>query len=126
MSLTFASANIRARAELRALLVRFLHGRKIGNAGNNQKRTRMRSKLLLSTAALLAGMALASAQNMPGGGNQPSGAQPHATSPSGSQPNAQNPADKSRQPATTGQREPNMPSSQIGRASCRERGTITV
>jgi hypothetical protein len=34
----------------------------------------MRSKLLLSTAALLAGVALASAQNMPGGGGQSGGA----------------------------------------------------
>ena len=42
----------------------------------------MRSKLLISTAALLAGVALASAQNMPGGGREPGGAQgPAAQSP---------------------------------------------
>ncbi len=35
----------------------------------------MRSKLLISTAALLAGVALASAQNMPGGGRESGGAQ---------------------------------------------------
>jgi len=34
----------------------------------------MRSKLLISTAALLAGIAVASAQNMPGGGGQSGGA----------------------------------------------------
>jgi len=39
----------------------------------------MRSRLLLTTAALLAGLGLASAQNMPGGGAQPgAGAQPQA------------------------------------------------
>src|SRR2546422_10220939 len=39
-------------------------------AGNNPEERSMRSKLLISTAALLAGGALASAQNMPGGGRE--------------------------------------------------------
>src|SRR2546422_2065684 len=39
-------------------------------AGNNPEERSMRSKLLISTAALLAGVALASAQNMPGGGRE--------------------------------------------------------
>jgi hypothetical protein len=45
----------------------------------------MRSKLLLSTAALLAGVALASAQNMPGGGREPGGAQSPAAQGQGAQ-----------------------------------------
>jgi Protein of unknown function (DUF1236) len=45
----------------------------------------MRSKLLISTAALLAGVALASAQNMPGGGREPGGAQSPAAQGQGAQ-----------------------------------------
>jgi Protein of unknown function (DUF1236) len=45
----------------------------------------MRSKLLISTAALLAGVALASAQNMPGGGRDSGGAQSPAAQGQGSQ-----------------------------------------
>jgi hypothetical protein len=45
----------------------------------------MRSKLLLSTAALLAGVALASAQNMPGGGRESGGAQSPAAQGQGAQ-----------------------------------------
>jgi len=45
----------------------------------------MRSKLLISTAALLAGVALASAQNMPGGGRDSGGAQSPAAQGQGAQ-----------------------------------------
>jgi len=45
----------------------------------------MKSKLLISTAALLAGVALASAQNMPGGGREPGGAQSPAAQGQGAQ-----------------------------------------
>jgi hypothetical protein len=45
----------------------------------------MRSKLLISTAALLAGVALASAQNMPGGGRDSGGAQGPAAQGQGAQ-----------------------------------------
>src|SRR5271165_2411463 len=53
---------------------------------NSKKGTSMRKQLLLSTAALLAGVAMASAQSMPsGGGGHPSG--PAAQSvPSGGHP----------------------------------------
>src|SRR5438132_14231700 len=39
----------------------------VGARGITQRNVPMRSKLLISTAALLAGIAVASAQNMPGG-----------------------------------------------------------
>lgn len=45
----------------------------------------MRSKLLIGTAALLAGVALASAQNMPGGGRESGGAQGPAAQGPGAQ-----------------------------------------
>jgi Protein of unknown function (DUF1236) len=45
----------------------------------------MRSKFLISTAALLAGVALASAQNMPGGGRESGGAQSPAAQGQGAQ-----------------------------------------
>src|SRR5262245_43922825 len=55
-------------------------------AGNASERTGpMRSKLLISTAALLAGVALASAQNMPGGGRESGGAQSPAAQGQGAQ-----------------------------------------
>src|SRR5260370_39828503 len=47
----------------------------VWHAGNNERGTvRMRNKLLLSAAALLAGVALASAQSMQGAGEQRGGA----------------------------------------------------
>jgi len=45
----------------------------------------MRNRLLISTAALLAGVALASAQNMPGGGEQRGGAAQQSQSAPGSE-----------------------------------------
>src|SRR5215470_600041 len=54
-------------------------GRMNAAARGKQRNRSMRSRLLLTTAALLAGLGLASAQNMPGGGAQPgAGAQPQA------------------------------------------------
>src|SRR5262249_682569 len=40
----------------------------VGGAGNQRRIVEMRSRLLLGAAALLAGVGLATAQNMPGGG----------------------------------------------------------
>src|SRR5262245_10768083 len=55
-------------------------------AGNASERTGpMRSKLLISTAALLASVAFASAQNMPGGGRDSGGAQSPAAQGQGAQ-----------------------------------------
>src|SRR5947209_17568812 len=45
----------------------------------------MRNKFLIRTAALLAGVALASAQNMPGGGRESGGAQSPAAQGQGAQ-----------------------------------------
>src|SRR5215475_6550091 len=55
-------------------------------AGNESERTvPMRSKRLITTAALLASVALASAQNMPGGGRDSGGAQSPAAQGQGAQ-----------------------------------------
>src|SRR5262245_428496 len=56
-----------------------------GAHGDQRRGTMMRTKLLASTAALLATIAFASAQNMPGGqgGSQPGGAMQKQESPSG-------------------------------------------
>jgi Protein of unknown function (DUF1236) len=67
----------------------------LGARGINQRNIPMRSKLLISTAALLAGIAVASAQNMPGGGGQSGGAV--QDKPGQAQPGSQ--------PSTKGQRE---------------------
>src|SRR5262245_9933866 len=48
---------------------------RLGNDFGNREEQPMRSKLLVSTAALVAGLAVASAQNMPGGGGPSGGGQ---------------------------------------------------
>src|SRR5262245_19374097 len=52
----------------------FYPSQAFGTRGTTRGTVRMRNTLLISTAALLAGVALASAQNMPGGGEQRGGA----------------------------------------------------
>jgi Protein of unknown function (DUF1236) len=71
----------------------------------------MRNKLLVSAAALLAGMAVASAQNMPsgqGGAQQPSGAQSQSAPSGAQQRGGQAQQQRSQEKQTTGQaqREP--------------------
>src|SRR5262245_28194421 len=51
----------------------FYPSQAFGTRGTTRGTVRMRNTLLISTAALLAGVALASAQNMPGGGEQRGG-----------------------------------------------------
>jgi len=75
----------------------------------------MRKKLLLSSAALLAGIALASAQNMPSGGqNQPGSA---------SHDRAQSPQDRSAQSPQGSQGQPNQSQSQRGEQNQRDQKT---
>src|SRR5215510_9747414 len=47
---------------------------RVYGSGNNRRGTQMRKHLLMSTVALLAGLAVASAQHVPGGDGQRSGA----------------------------------------------------
>src|SRR5205823_8428586 len=92
--------------------------------GQTGKGPLMRNKLLLSTAALLAGVAIASAQDMPGGksgGAAQSGAQSErgaagASQDQGHAGKAQGGAQEHSKQGQSQQR------CQIGRASCRERG----
>jgi len=74
--------------------------------GGKQRNHSMRSKLLLGTAALLAGIGLASAQNMPGGA-QPGGGQPGAGAQSQGAPSQSGPGQRAQQKEqTTGQISP--------------------
>src|SRR5215510_1968200 len=65
----------------------------LGARGITQRNVPMRSKLLIGTAALLAGIAVASAQNMPGGGQSGGAAQDKSGQ-----------AQPGSQPSTKGQR----------------------
>jgi hypothetical protein len=69
----------------------------LGARGITQRNVPMRSKLLISTAALLAGIAVASAQNMPGGAQSGGAAQDKSGDKSGH-------AQPGSQPSTQGQR----------------------
>ena len=69
----------------------------LGARGITQRNVPMRSKLLISTAALLAGIAVASAQNMPGGAQSGGAAQDKSGDKSGQ-------AQPGSQPSTQGQR----------------------
>src|SRR5262245_55315236 len=79
----------------------------LGARGINHRNIPMMSKLLISTAALLAGIAVASAQNMPGGGGGQSGGavqdKPGQAQP-GSQPSTKNQREqRGHMDQTTGQ-----------------------
>jgi Protein of unknown function (DUF1236) len=69
----------------------------LGARGITQRNVPMRSKLLISTAALLAGIAVASAQNMPGGAQSGGAAQDKSGDKSGQ-------AQPGSQPSMQGQR----------------------
>src|SRR5258708_9348414 len=80
----------------------------LGARGITQRNVPMRSKLLISTAALLAGIAVASAQNMPGGAQSGGAAQDKSGDKSGQ-------AQPGSQPSTQGQRGQRGPMDQTTR-----------
>src|SRR5262245_37838185 len=108
----------------------FYPSQAFGTRGTTRGTVRMRNTLLISTAALLAGVALASAQNMPGGGEQRGGAAQQSQSAPGSetqrghdmqgpsQQRTQGQSQRGQKEETTGQ----APQSQRDQGAQQERG----